>query len=128
MMVVDVAIGIFSRDDKVLLSRRPSSVHQPLLWEFPGGKRQPGEAFYTALCRELDEELGVTIQAATEWLSVWHQYADYSVLLQSFLIQDFLGEPAGQEGQPISWVDKSALWFVDFPEANYSFLAGLDAI
>ena len=124
-MLVDVAIGIWVRDERVLLSKRPLNVLQANLWEFPGGKRESNETFYQTLCREFNEELGVTVTAAKEHLCVCHQYPAYSVLLKSYFIQQCVGEPTSREGQPLEWVAIKNLQSIDFPAANDAFLAAL---
>ena len=106
------------RDGKVLLARRHADAHQGGLWEFPGGKVERGEDARTALARELDEELGITLESARPLIAVPHDYSDKSILLDVWLVDGFSGEPHGREGQPLSWVAADDLQQHDFPEAN----------
>lgn len=103
-MIVDVAVGvIFNPQGEVLLAKRPPHVHQGNLWEFPGGKLKPGESAYQALCRELEEELGIHVLQARPLLQVRHEYPAQSVLLHIWRVERFSGIAWGQEGQPVAW-------------------------
>lgn len=112
------AAVIRSVEGRVLIARRPAHKHQGGLWEFPGGKVEPGETVEQALARELREELGISVQSARPLIQVRHQYADRSVLLDVWDVSRFAGEPHGAEGQPIAWVEPLALPTYDFPAAN----------
>jgi 8-oxo-dGTP diphosphatase len=124
---LDVAVGVIARSDEVLIARRGAGVDQANLWEFPGGKRESGESFYHALCRELHEELGILVVKAHSFFSIWHQYPRYSVMLNIFLVQEFSGTPVGREGQPVCWVSRERLSDYQFPEANAAIIAALAA-
>jgi 8-oxo-dGTP diphosphatase len=106
------------RDGKVLLARRHADAHQGGLWEFPGGKVERGEDARAALARELDEELGITLESARPLIAVPHDYADKSILLDVWLVDGFSGEPHGREGQLLTWVVADDLQQHDFPKAN----------
>jgi len=106
------------RDGKVLLARRHDDAHQGGLWEFPGGKVERGEDARAALARELDEELGITLESARPLIAVPHDYSDKSILLDVWLVDGFSGEPHGREGQPLTWVLADDLQQHDFPKAN----------
>jgi 8-oxo-dGTP diphosphatase len=112
------AAAVFDDRGRVLISRRPGHVHQGGLWEFPGGKLEPGETALSALCRELHEELGITVQAARPLIRVAHDYPDKSVLLDVWRVDHFTGLPAGCEGQAIEWVVVGNLHDYRFPAAN----------
>jgi 8-oxo-dGTP diphosphatase len=104
-MILHVAVGvIFNERGQVLLSKRPSHVHQGNLWEFPGGKLNPGESVSEALARELWEELGIGVLQARPLLQVRYDYLDRSVLLDTWQVDRFSGTARGQEGQPVVWV------------------------
>ena len=113
-----VAAAIFDARGRVLVSRRPGHVHQGGLWEFPGGKLEPGEDVIAGLQRELYEELGITLQSARPLIRVRHDYPDKAVLLDVWRVDMFDGEPSGQEGQPIEWVATGDLRDYRFPAAN----------
>jgi 8-oxo-dGTP diphosphatase len=112
------AAAIFDEQGRVLISRRPLHVHQGGLWEFPGGKLEPGESVANALRRELHEELGIIVQAARPLIRVVHDYADKAVLLDVWRVDAFTGTAAGNEGQVIEWAAVGALGEYRFPAAN----------
>src|SRR5438876_1155385 len=104
-----VAAAIVNHDNQVLLALRPDHVHQGGLWEFPGGKVEPGESPHQALARELKEELGLELIAARPLIRVLHHYSDKSVLLDVCYADRTEGIAQGCEGQLIRWVDQSQL-------------------
>jgi 8-oxo-dGTP diphosphatase len=100
-----VAAGILrDADGRVLISERLCDGPFDGLWEFPGGKIVDGECAIDALCRELDEELGIAVTAAEPYMSLHHEYPDRAVSLEFFLVTAWRGEPAGREGQGIRWL------------------------
>ncbi len=120
-----VAVGIIRNNkNQVLLSRRPSNVSQANLWEFPGGKLEPGETVREALSRELNEELALTVKSAKPLIKIYHNYEEHSVLLDVWEIDlwssGLLDNNAqqGWEGQKIEWADPPSLCARDFPAAN----------
>ena len=118
MRVHVAAAAIFDNQGRVLISQRPAHVHQGGLWEFPGGKLEPGETVVNALRREIHEELGITVQAARPLIRIVHDYPDKAVLLDVWRVDDFTGNPAGCEGQAIEWVVVENLGDYSFPAAN----------
>lgn len=113
------------RDGKVLLTRRHVGAHQGGLWEFPGGKVDPGESADVALARELDEELGISAETFSPLISIPHDYADKSILLDVHCVEQFTGEPHGREGQPLEWVAIDELGRREFPAANLPVIAAM---
>lgn len=113
-----VAAAIFNARGEVLIARRPAHLHQGGLWEFPGGKVEPGETVERALERELHEELGIEVERARPLIRVPHDYPDKRVLLDVWRVDRFRGEPHGREGQPVAWVAPEALVQYEFPAAN----------
>lgn len=127
--VVHVAVGvIFSGEGHILLARRPEHTHQGGLWEFPGGKVDPGETVADALQRELLEELAIHIEQPEPLIEVRHDYSDKSVLLDVWIVRHFAGVARGNEGQPIAWVKPSELQGYPFPEANQPIVSALQAL
>ena len=112
------AAAIFDDRQRVLISRRPRQAHQGGLWEFPGGKVEPGETIEAALRRELYEELGITVITARPLIRVHHDYPDRDVLLDVWRVDRFAGSPAGYEGQPVRWLSPRELGQYRFPPAN----------
>jgi 8-oxo-dGTP diphosphatase len=123
---IQVAVGVVTNSSgQVLLSRRHQSAHQGGLWEFPGGKLEPGEPVLTALLRELDEELGLRVETASPLIRIRHQYPDRSVLLRVFRVDAHSGRAVGMEGQEIRWVNPVDLGDYEFPEANRPIISAL---
>ncbi len=113
------------RDGKLLLARRHADAHQGGLWEFPGGKVECGEDVRSALARELDEELGITLESARPLITVPHDYLDKSILLDVWRVDGFSGDAHGREGQPLMWVAIDELQQHDFPRANLAVIAAM---
>lgn len=123
---VHVAAGaLVDRAGRVLIAQRPARAHQGGLWEFPGGKLEAGESVEAALARELHEELGIVVRRARPLIAVEHAYADKTVRLDVWRVEDWSGVPHGREGQPLAWCDPDALDPADFPAADVPVLAAL---
>ena len=112
-------------DGSVLLARRPAHLHQGGLWEFPGGKLEPGESEAVALARELAEELGIVVLDAVPLIRVTHRYPECRVRLAAWEVLRWDGEPAPREGQPLAWVALDALADYPMPAADLPVLAAL---
>ena len=107
---VAVAAAVIRRSDgPILLSLRAKNAHQGGLWEFPGGKIEPGERPVQALARELNEELGIAINLALPLIQIEHSYSEKQVELHVFEVLDWSGVPSGREGQKIAWVEPGNL-------------------
>ena len=113
-----VAAAIVDAQGKIFLARRPDDKHQGGLWEFPGGKVEPGESALSALGRELNEELGIVVTQAAPLITVPYHYPDKSVLLEIFVVDQFDGTPWGREGQQTGWFERRQLDQLSFPAAN----------
>ncbi|MFC0117823.1 8-oxo-dGTP diphosphatase MutT [Pseudoalteromonas xiamenensis] len=122
---VNVAVGVVEHHNQILICKRSAEQHQGGLWEFPGGKIEQDESVFDALKRELKEEVDITIQSATPLITIDHDYGDKCVSLKVLLVQDFIGEAKGLEGQPLCWVDKQQLSTYEFPEANKQIIAAI---
>ena len=102
---IEVAAGLIMRPDgTLLLAQRPSDKPWSGWWELPGGKIEPGETTLQALGRELKEELGIDVTAATPWVTYTHEYPKNIVRLAFCRVTGWEGEPAGMEGQQLAWV------------------------
>ena len=113
-----VAAVITNSQGEVLIAKRPDDKHQGGLWEFPGGKLETDETRQAGLARELQEELGITVQSSQPLIKIRHDYSDKSVLLDVWRVTAFSGEAHGREGQVVKWVSLDALDDYDFPAAN----------
>jgi len=112
------AAVVVDAEDRVLIARRPSHLHQGGLWEFPGGKLEPGESAYQTLVRELREEVHLDIEAARPLIRIPHDYPDKAVLLDVWQVERYRGEASGREDQPVRWVAVADLAHYAFPAAN----------
>ena len=124
---IDVVAGVIfdAARERVLLALRRKDQHQGGLWEFPGGKREPGEDSVPALARELEEELGIVVRETVPRCTLEHAYPDKTVRLHVFDVLGFDGEPEGREGQELRWVGLGELGGMDFPAANAEIVVGL---
>lgn len=132
MRTVIVAAGVVIENGKVLLSRRKTDAHLAGMWEFPGGKVEPGEDPRDALVRELDEELGIATIAGEILDVTFHRYddVDKSVLLlffEAFRKPDS-PEPRALDVQELGWFDEAALDPAKFPPADVRVLGKVRAL
>jgi len=123
---VKVAVAVIGDDaGRILLTRRAEHLHQGGLWEFPGGKLEPGEDTAQALRREIREELGIKVLAHRPLIQISHAYPDRTVVLDVQRVTAWLGEPGGLEGQPLSWVEPRALSDYPLPAADGHSVAAI---
>jgi len=122
--IVVVIAGVIENDGRFLVTRRIAGTHLAGLWEFPGGKCEPGEAHDACLARELREELGVEARVGREIMTIDHSYPERTVRLH-FLSCSVEGAPVGLLGQEIRWVTRTELSTLDFPEADRALIARL---
>lgn len=106
--VTEVAAGILvDAQQRFLMGQRPLGKPYEGYWEFPGGKVEAGETYFQALQRELQEELGITIQDGIELMTIEHDYPHAFVRIHVSIIREWGGEPAGLENQALAWQDLS---------------------
>ena len=116
---IHVAVGVIvNARDEVLVSYRPKNKDQGGLWEFPGGKKGKDETIESALEREFMEEIGIQLESYSPILKIKHDYKEYSVILDVWMITEYSKIPLGAEGQTVEWRKVQSLNFKDFPEAN----------
>ncbi|MEO7190472.1 MAG: 8-oxo-dGTP diphosphatase MutT [Vicinamibacterales bacterium] len=119
-----VVAAIVERANLILVTRRLDGTHLAGLWEFPGGKCEPGETHEQSLARELREELDVVAQVGPELFTVQHDYADRTVRLH-FRYCSVEGEPRPMLGQQIRWVTREELSGLEFPAADRELIERL---
>jgi mutator protein MutT len=122
---IDVSAALIFQGGKLLISRRPAESHLGGLWEFPGGKREPGETFEACLVREIREELGVDISVGELFEEVRHDYPEKSVHLKFFNCRLLAGEPQPLGCAAVHWVEKARLTDFEFPAADAQLLEKL---
>ena len=123
-MTIVVTAAVIEREGRYFVTRRNKGTHLEGLWEFPGGKCEPGESLAECLARELREELGVDAIVGHEILGVTHDYADRSIELH-FLSCTLLGAPIARLGQEMRWVARADLRSLQFPPADDELIAQL---
>ena len=114
---ITVSAAVVERDDAFLLTRRAADAHLAGRWEFPGGKREPGETGEQALAREIREELGCEADIGALLLTTEHAYPEVHVRLEFFAVT-LRGEPEPQLGQAMRWVPRRELASLPLPEAD----------
>ncbi|ROR29696.1 Nudix family hydrolase [Inmirania thermothiophila] len=110
---------------RVLVTRRPAGRHLEGLWEFPGGKLEPGEAPLAGLARELAEELGIQVREAWPLIAVPWDYPERRILLDVWEVRRHEGRPRPREGQALAWVRREALAGLAMPPADRPVLGAL---
>ncbi len=123
---IEVAAGIIEdAHGQVLLMQRLPGKHLAGLWEFPGGKVEPGETIEAALVRELREELGVEVTASAPLITLpWH-YPEKSVHLHALRVAAWHGEPGAREGHPLRWVHVRDMDAATMPAADAPIVTAL---
>jgi 8-oxo-dGTP diphosphatase len=116
-----VAAAVIRREDEYFVTRRHAGVHLEGLWEFPGGKCDPGETLADCLRREIKEELDADIVVRDELLAVSHTYPDREVELRFFEC-NLKGSPRPMLGQEMRWVKTEDLETLAFPPADGELL------
>lgn len=122
-----VAAALIAPDRRVLLAQRPEGKAMAGLWEFPGGKIEPGETPEQALARELREELaiGVAPDALKPLTFASHSYEKFHLLMPLYLCTTWTGEVRGVEGQALAWVKPEDLAGYDAPAADIPLFVAL---
>jgi 8-oxo-dGTP diphosphatase len=124
--MLHVVVGILTNNQsQVLISQRRSGTHLAGMWEFPGGKLEPGETRIKALSRELREELGIEVTQAEPLIRIRHHYPERDVLLDVWKVNQYQGQPFGCEQQPLQWVLPDDLGKYNLPPADTPILKAL---
>jgi len=125
---VDVVIAIITNQhEEILVAKRALHKHQGGLWEFPGGKVEPGESLLAALKREIHEELDLNIARAQPFMQLAYDYPERKLMLHVWQVDEYTGTACGKEGQAILWIDKQDIALLPFPDANKAILQRLIA-
>ena len=119
-LVLVAACALLDPDRRVLITQRPPGKSMAGLWEFPGGKIEPGERPEETLIRELREELGIEVQEAclAPLTFASHSYADFDLLMPLFVCRRWTGVPEAREGQILKWVAPHRLRTFPMPPAD----------
>ena len=123
--MVEVVAALIWDGDRFLACQRPANKARALLWEFVGGKVEPGESKEQALIRECKEELDVTVKVEDVYMDVVHQYPDIQVHLTLFNAKIAEGTPKKLEHNDIRWLLPSQIPRYDFCPADEEILKKL---
>lgn len=126
-IVLVVACALVDADGRVLLAQRPEGKALAGLWEFPGGKLEPGERPEEALIRELAEELGIDVKSAclAPLTFASHAYDDKHLLMPLYVCRRWSGQVQGREGQALAWVKPNKMRDYPMPPADLPLIAPL---
>ena len=126
-LVLVAAVVLVDADGRVLLAQRPEGKSMAGLWEFPGGKVDPGETPEAALIRELREELGIDVAASclAPFTFASHAYPDFHLLMPLYVCRKWSGIPLAREGQRLAWVRPARLVDYSMPPADKPLVAML---
>jgi 8-oxo-dGTP diphosphatase len=121
------ACALVDADNRVLLARRPSDKEMAGLWEFPGGKVDPGERPEQTLIRELKEELDITVQEAclAPLTFASHSYPDFQLLMPLWICRKWEGTAKPMERQELAWVRPRQLRDYPMPPADVPLIPHL---
>ena len=126
--VVQVAAGLIVREGRYLIARRKAGTHLGGLWEFPGGKREPGESLEDCLHRELREELGIDVTPPVHFRVIRHEYPEKTVELHFFRCAVSQGEAEALDCEEVRWVAPGELSDYEFPPADHPLIEALQEI
>ena len=126
-LLLVAACALVDVDGRVLLAQRPEGKSLAGLWEFPGGKVEPGEVPEDSLIRELHEELGITVRKAclAPFTFASHEYEDFHLLMPLYICRRWEGQVQGLEGQALKWAKPSTLRDFAMPPADEPLVAAL---
>ena len=119
-LLLVVAVALVDADGRVLIAQRPEGKQLAGLWEFPGGKLEPGERPEEALIRELREELGIEVKAPclAPLTFASHAYDDFHLLMPLYICRRWEGFVSSREGQALKWVKPAKLRDFPMPPAD----------
>ncbi|WP_222874428.1 8-oxo-dGTP diphosphatase MutT [Hankyongella ginsenosidimutans] len=125
-----VAAALIDADSRVLVAQRPAGKSLAGLWEFPGGKIEPGEAPEAALVRELQEELGIdtSIACFAPLTFASHAYPDFHLVMLLYACRKWSGQIRSAEGQAVRWVRLPELYRLPMPPADVPLVGMLQAL
>jgi 8-oxo-dGTP diphosphatase len=129
-VVLVAACALIDADGRVLIAQRPEGKSMAGLWEFPGGKVDPGERPEDALIRELEEELGIIVKEAclAPLTFASHTYEDFHLLMPLYVCRRWQGTVSAREGQTLAWVRPNRLRDYPMPPADVPLISHLTTL
>ena len=126
-LVLVAACALVDADGRVLIAQRPVGKSMAGLWEFPGGKVEPGERPEQTLIRELNEELRITVHEAclSPLTFASHAYRDFHLLMPLYVCRKWEGSVTARERQKVAWVRPNRLRDYPMPPADEPLIAHL---
>jgi len=127
-VILVVACALIDADKRVLIAQRPEGKTLAGLWEFPGGKVEPGERPEVTLIRELREELGIEVAEAclAPLTFASHAYESFHLLMPLYVCRRWDGQVIAREGQQLAWVRANKLRDYPMPPADLPLIAHLE--
>ena len=122
---VNAAVALIDVDGRVLISKRPDNKAMGGMWEFPGGKQEPGEPIRDTISRELREELAIEVSVEQELVQVDHAYSHKKLRFVVHLCDLMAGKPQPLCSQQVRWVQPNELENYAFPAANTKIIESL---
>lgn len=120
--ITEVVAALIWDGDKFMICQRPENKARGLLWEFVGGKVEPGETKQQALIRECQEELAITLDVQNEFVSVVHEYPDITIHLTLFNARIAHGVPQKLEHHDIRWITPDEIPNYEFCPADVELI------
>ncbi|WP_353184258.1 8-oxo-dGTP diphosphatase MutT [Bosea sp. (in: a-proteobacteria)] len=119
-LLLVVACALIDADNRVLVTQRPEGKALAGLWEFPGGKLEPGERPEPALIRELQEELGIAVkeECLAPLTFASYAYPEFHLLMPLYVCRRWEGTPGSKEAQALKWVRPAKLRDLAMPPAD----------
>jgi 8-oxo-dGTP diphosphatase len=129
-LVLVAACALIDPDGRVLVAQRPEGKSMAGLWEFPGGKVEPGEQPEQSLIRELQEELGITVkqECLAPLTFASHSYPDFHLLMPLYVCRRWEGFVEAREKQKLKWVRPNELRNYPMPPADEPLISHLTAL
>ncbi len=129
-LVLVAACALIDADGRVLIAQRPQGKSMAGLWEFPGGKIEPGERPEQCLIRELKEELGIAVkeECLAPLTFASHSYPDFHLLMPLYICRRWEGIVAAREQQTLKWVRPGELKNYPMPPADEPLISHLTTL
>ena len=125
MIVIPCGVALIRRGDEFLISQRKKNDSFGSLWEFPGGKKDPGESFEECVAREVKEEVDIDVRVHEKFMEIRRRYHERIIWPNFFLCSHVSGEPHPVDCEKTEWVDVESLGKDPFPPANEAVIKKL---